>query len=135
MDISDGFVQIGVIVLTALFYILGNQIKTAYQNKVDNEREKSEVEKRKLQAESAKAKNDMLNDAVRQAVYAAEQLFSNMEKSGEKKFRDARGRIAEYCNLFDIRLTETQVTTLIEAAVSGLNAGLKAREGSECQKF
>lgn len=84
----------------------------------------------KMAVLKADTKNEMLVKTIDSIVLAIEQQFTG--ETGAVKKEKAEELIAEYADRFNIRLSASQVNTLIEAAVAGMNqwyGPLKKLEG------
>lgn len=74
-------------------------------------------------------KTEQLENYVKQAVYAVQQLF--WQKTGEERRAKAIELIADWCAKNNISVTQGQIRVLIEAAVKGMHiAEGKAYDGN-----
>lgn len=85
------------------FAYLGNKLKNAYQEKVNNE--------------TAQA-------VVRDVVQFVEQVYTDVH--GKEKLQKAIEQVSIILQSKGIKITETEIMMLIESAVYGLNEGLTA---------
>lgn len=83
------------------FAYLGNRLKNAYQEKVNNE--------------TAQA-------VVKDVVQFVEQVYTDVK--GKEKLQKAIEQVSTILQSKGIKLTETEIMMLIESAVYGLNEGL-----------
>ena len=83
------------------FAYLGNKLKNAYQEKVNNE--------------TAQA-------VVRDVVQFVEQVYTDIH--GKEKLQKAIEQVSTILQSKGIKITETEIMMLIESAVYGLNEGL-----------
>ena len=83
------------------FAYLGNRLKNAYQEKVNNE--------------TAQA-------VVKDVVQFVEQVYTDLH--GKEKLQKAIEQVSTILQSKGIKITETEIMMLIESAVYGLNEGL-----------
>lgn len=83
------------------FAYLGNRLKNAYQEKVNNE--------------TAQA-------VVKDVVQFVEQVYTDLH--GKEKLQKAVEQVSTILQSKGIKITETEIMMLIESAVYGLNEGL-----------
>lgn len=104
-EIINQFIQVLLPVLatflTGVFTYIGNKIKRAYEGKVNNETAKVVVEN---------------------AVKFVEQVYSNL--NGPEKLQKALSEAQAILEEKGIKITQTELNMLIEAAVYGLNEGI-----------
>ena len=103
-EVLNQFIQILLPILatflTGVFTYIGNRLKKAYEEKVNNETAKAVVE-----------------DAVR----FVEQVYTDLK--GKEKLQMATEQVAEVLASKGIKITVAEINMLIESAVYGLNEG------------
>lgn len=87
--------------LAGWFAYLGNKLKNAYQEKVNNETAK---------------------EVVKDVVQFVEQVYGDIH--GKEKLKKAIEQVSAILQNKGINITETEIMMLIESAVYGLNEGL-----------
>lgn len=95
-------------VIAGWFAILGAKLKNAYQNKVQNETAKAVVE---------------------DVVKFVQQVYYDLE--GPEKLKKAIEQTSTILNTKGIKISETEITMLIESAVYGLKEGFTKTEVQE----
>ena len=103
-EILNQFIQILLPILatflTGVFTYIGNRLKKAYEEKVNNDTAKAVVE---------------------DAVKFVEQVYTDL--SGKDKLQKATEQVAEVLASKGIKITAAEINMLIESAVYGLNEG------------
>lgn len=103
-EILNQFIQILLPILatflTGVFTYIGNRLKKAYEEKVNNDTAKAVVE---------------------DAVKFVEQVYTDL--SGKEKLQKATEQVAEVLASKGIKITAAEINMLIESAVYGLNEG------------
>ena len=94
--------------LAGWFAYLGNKLKNAYQEKVNNE--------------TAQA-------VVKDVVQFVEQVYGDIH--GKEKLQKAVEQVSTILKSKGINITETEIMMLIESAVYGLNEGLNSNDIKE----
>lgn len=103
-EILNQFIQILLPILatflTGVFTYIGNRLKKAYEEKVNNDTAKAVVE---------------------DAVKFVEQVYTDLK--GKEKLELATNQVAEVLASKGIKITSAEINMLIESAVYGLNQG------------
>ena len=103
-EILNQFIQILLPILatflTGVFTYIGNRLKKAYEEKVNNDTAKAVVE---------------------DAVKFVEQVYTDLK--GKEKLELATNQVAEVLASKGIKITAAEINMLIESAVYGLNEG------------
>lgn len=97
--------------IATFFAYLGNKLKNAYQEKVNNE--------------TAQA-------VVKDVVQFVEQVYKDV--GGEEKLKKAISETTTILNSKGIKITETEIKMLIESAVYGLKEGFNSDDIKEALK-